>query len=67
MGVREKLKVCTGMCLDAYDQYSVFHSSTPADSPQSETVSRDHVKGNILSQKVYGEFVVICVTCEECK
>ena len=29
--------------------------STPADSPQSETVSSGHVSDTILSQKVYGE------------
>ena len=42
-------------------------TSIPADSPQSETVSGDDVKDNILSQKVYGELVVICITCEEYK
>ena len=40
-------------------------TSIPADLPQSETVSGDDVKDNILSQKVYGELVVICITCEE--
>ena len=54
-------------CVDAYNQCSVFHSSTrltstPADSPQSETVSGDDVKDHILSQKVYGELVVTYVT-----
>ena len=33
----------------------------PADSPQSETVS-GNVSDPILSQKVYGEFVVTYVT-----
>ena len=42
-------------------------SSTPADSPQSETVSGDHVNDAILSQKVYGELVVTSVTCEQCE